>query len=55
MLGDTATEAMRTCCSASWRPAEGLERLAAEIRAAGHMNPWIGPESVVPRFVDLAD
>ena len=32
-----------------------FERLAAEMRAAGHVNPWIGPSSVAAWFVDMAD
>ena len=32
-----------------------FERRGAEMRASGHVNLWIKPESVAPWFVDLMD
>ena len=55
MLGDNAARGDADMLQRFAAYQGKFERLAAEMRAAGHMNPWIGPESVVAWFVDLAD
>ena len=48
--------AVRSTCSAPFVAYRGkFERLGAEMRASGHVNPWIKPESVAAWFVDLTD
>ena len=55
MLGDTAARGDADMLQRFMASRGRFERLAAEMRAAGHMNPWIGPDAVVAWFVDLAD
>ena len=55
MLGDTAARGDAELLRRFTAYRGKFERLAAEMRAAGHMNPWIGPSSVVAWFADLAD
>ena len=55
LLGDTAARGDADMLQrfASYRGK--FERLGAEMRASGHVNPWIKPESVAAWFVDLAN
>ena len=55
LLGDTAARSNADMLQrfASYRGM--FERLGAEMRASGHVNPWIKPESVAAWFVDLVD
>ena len=55
MLGDTAARGDADMLQRFAAYQGKFERLAAEMRAAGHKNPWIRPEAVLAWFVDLAD
>lgn len=55
MLGDTAARGDADILQRFIAYRGKFERLAAEMRAAGHTNPWIGPSSVAAWFVDLTD
>ena len=56
LLGDTAAYRQRGYAAAlRIVPGGKFERLGAEMRASGHLNPWIRPESVAAWFVDLTD
>ena len=55
MLGDSAARGDADMLQRFAAYRRKFERLAAEMRASGHVNPWIKPESVAAWFVDLAD
>ena len=55
MLGDTAARGDADMLQRFAAYRGRFERLAAEMRSAGHLNPWIGPSLVAAWFVDLAD
>ena len=55
LLGDTAARSDSDMLQRFAAYRGKFERLGAEMRASGHVNPWIKPESVAAWFVDLAD
>ena len=54
LLGDTAASRQLDAAALRIVPGGKFERLGAEMRASGHVNPWIKPESVAALFVDVA-
>ena len=55
LLGDTAARGNADMLQRFTSYRGKFERLGAEMRASGHVNPWIKPESVAAWSVDLMD